>query len=158
MQESQDGKKKMMSKFRMNRYDAAHGGGDGGREPGQRATARANATMPEAEEERVEEQVHPGIHDEVKQVAAEHGPAHTVHITHDHEGQRSHVHSIHPDGHEHHADHDGEMHHVHAHHHHGHAAGVHPEHVGDGGAQGEYPEEHEPPHKAGEEEFEAEPL
>lgn len=38
-------------------------------------------------------------------VAAEHGPAHEVHIHHDHEGGAHHVHSMHPDGHGHHSDH-----------------------------------------------------
>jgi len=39
------------------------------------------------------------------EVAAEHGPAHEVHHTHDHEGGMHHVHSVHPDGYEHHSDH-----------------------------------------------------
>lgn len=46
------------------------------------------------------------------EVAASHGPAHEVHITHDHEGGTHHVHSLHADGHEHHSDHGsaGEAH------------------------------------------------
>ena len=36
-------------------------------------------------------------------VAQEHGPAHEVHITHN--AGAHHVHSMHPDGHEHHSDH-----------------------------------------------------
>lgn len=153
MMESKDGKKKMMSKFRMGRYDESHGGGE---PKGERATAHEENTMPQQQEERMEEQVHPGIHDEIQQIAAEHGPAHTVHITHDHAGQHSHVHSIHADGTEHHAEHDGEMHHINAHHHHGHAAGVPPEHIGQA-PEGEEPMEHEPAPKDGED-FQSEPL
>lgn len=46
------------------------------------------------------------------QVAAEHGPAHEVHIQHDHEGGKHSVHSKHGDGHEHHSEHGsaGEAH------------------------------------------------
>lgn len=48
------------------------------------------------------------------QIAQEHGPAHEVHMTHDHEGGMHHVHSMHPDGHEHHSDHESaEMAHDH---------------------------------------------
>jgi len=38
-------------------------------------------------------------------VAAEHGPANMVAIEHEHEVGVHHVHSMHPDGHEHHSDH-----------------------------------------------------
>lgn len=38
-------------------------------------------------------------------IAAEHGPAHEVHVMHDHEAGHHEVHSVHPDGHEHHSDH-----------------------------------------------------
>ena len=38
-------------------------------------------------------------------VAAEHGPATEVNISHDHEMGTHHVHSVHQDGHEHHSDH-----------------------------------------------------
>jgi hypothetical protein len=34
-------------------------------------------------------------------VAEAHGPAHEVHLMHDHEGGRHEVHSVHPDGHTH---------------------------------------------------------
>ena len=40
-----------------------------------------------------------------EQVAAQHGPATEVHITHQHETGQHHVHSMHPDGHESHSDH-----------------------------------------------------
>ena len=39
------------------------------------------------------------------QVAREHGPAHEVHMMHDHEMGKHSVHSKHPDGHEHHSEH-----------------------------------------------------
>lgn len=35
------------------------------------------------------------------QIAQEHGPAHEVHMQHDHEGGQHHVMSMHPDGHQH---------------------------------------------------------
>ena len=38
-------------------------------------------------------------------VAEQHGPAHAVNIEHEHEMGSHHVHSVHPDGHEHHSDH-----------------------------------------------------
>src|ERR1700753_2443377 len=40
-----------------------------------------------------------------EQVAEAHGPAHEVHMMHDHEGGMHRVHSKHPDGHEHHSEH-----------------------------------------------------
>ena len=116
MVKSADGKRHG-SKFRMNRYDSAQK--DGG---GERAAAHEETAVPSGErEEQLEEQVAPGIHDEIKQIAAEHGPAHEVHIQHDHMGGRHHVHSMHPDGYEHHADH---MTAEDAHEHAKHAAGV----------------------------------
>jgi len=142
--------KNFNSKFRMRRYDAAHA--EDGKGPGPRAQAHEIEGMPHEKEEQMEEQVHPGIHDEIKQIAAEHGPAHEIHMMHDHGAKMSHVHSVHEDGHEHHAEHKGEMHVHHAHMHAAHAAGHDIE-------QGEYPEEHEPePGGESEEEFQAEPL
>lgn len=157
--QAKDGKR-FGSKFRMSRYESAHPakpGGDGG---GERAQAHELEAKPtEEREERLEEEVHPGIHEEVEheeeqpdhseiqQVAAEHGPAHTIHITHDHEAGQHHVHSLHPSGYEHHADHSHPMH---AHHHAMHAAGMNPE------AKGEYPEGHEALGGGGGGEFEPE--
>jgi hypothetical protein len=133
---TKDGKHKS-SKFRANRADREkektlepkmH-------EPGQRAEAHEmEKGEPEEEgmeretptEEAGEEMVHPDIHEEIKQIAAEHGPAHTVNMAHDHEHMKSHVHSVHMDGHEHHAQHDGEQHVIQAHHHAMHAAGMTP--------------------------------
>lgn len=40
-----------------------------------------------------------------EQVAEQHGPAQEVHLTHEHEMGAHHVHSVHPDGYEHHSDH-----------------------------------------------------
>lgn len=39
------------------------------------------------------------------QVAAEHGPAVEINIQHHHDAGQHHVHSVHPDGHEHHSEH-----------------------------------------------------
>lgn len=75
-------------------------------------------------------------HAEIKQIAAEHGPAHTIHMMHDHANSTSHVHSIHADGHEHHHDHAHPDHVMHAHHHAMHAAGTPPLAMAE-------PEEHE---------------
>ncbi len=78
-----------------------------------------------------------GGHDEIKQVVAEHGPAHKVVMTHDHDGQHSTVTSHHDDGHVHTAHHDGEDHAEMAHAHAAHAGGVsdssslHEAHAGD---------------------------
>lgn len=62
-------------------------------------------------------------HDEIKQVVAEHGPAHTIHMEHDHEASEYHVTSHHEDGYKH-----GPVTHesaAMAHAHAAHAAGVH---------------------------------
>jgi hypothetical protein len=146
---TEEGQRKS-SKFRANRANREHASDKAKmREPGPRAEANEEEGRSEgnpehdqpggehgAGEEQAEEMVHPGIHDEIKQVTAEHGPAHTLHMVHDHEGMRSHVHSIHADGHEHHADQEGEQHVMHAHHHAGMAAGV-PMPGGEGEGQGE---------------------
>lgn len=63
-------------------------------------------------------------HDEIKQVVGEHGAAHKVEISHDHEAQHSTVTSHHEDGHKHTAHFDGEDHHAMAHAHAAHAGGV----------------------------------
>jgi len=63
-------------------------------------------------------------HDEIKKIAAEHGPAHTIHIEHDHDGQHSTVTSHHEDGHKHTAEYDGADHAATAHAHAAHAGGV----------------------------------
>jgi len=125
-----DGKKSFGSAFRAHRYDREH--------EGPRAEAHQmgvnSAAMPEEQEEALEEQVHPGIHDEIQQVAAEHGPAHEIHMQHDHEGGVHHVTTHHPDGYVHEADHPSAEH---AHTHAAHAAGLAPP---------EEPEEEAPEH------------
>lgn len=99
MFQSKDGKKSL-SKFRASHRDKMQELG------GPRSQANKIEGKPSKEageipnEENLEEQVHPGIHEEVGDLAAEHGPAHTVTINHDHEGGRHTVHSSHPDGHE----------------------------------------------------------
>ena len=121
---------------------------------GARAMAGEAEGKPTGErEEQLEEQVAPGIHDEIKQMAAEHGPAHTVHIAHDHEAGRHDVHSMHPDGHEHRATHSSAMH---AHHHAMHAAGLNPAEEKD--KEGEYPGEGETAHEPDGDDFHSEPL
>jgi hypothetical protein len=114
-------------------------GGGGMKQPGPRA--QANSLEARHGEEGAEEMVSPGIHDEIKQVAAAHGPAHETHTFHDHVGQRSHMHSLHPDGYEHHTDHMGPGHADEAHQAAAHAAG--------GAAEGE----NEPPESEGLEEL-----
>jgi hypothetical protein len=126
------------SKFRANRADREHAKDKESpkmREPGERAQADELEAKTEGRpdeheetptEEAGEEMIHPDIHEEIKHIAAEHGPAHTVNMVHDHDGMKSHIHSVHMDGHEHHAQHDGEEHVQHAHEHGMHAAGLAP--------------------------------
>lgn len=66
-----------------------------------------------------------GGHDEIKSIVGEHGPAHKIHIEHDHDGQHSTVTSHHESGHVHTAEHDGEDHVAMAHAHAAHAGGEH---------------------------------
>jgi hypothetical protein len=172
---TKEGKPKS-SRFRANRADREHAKGSADeknrtapqmREPGARAQANEEEGKsegnPEQEpqqqspEEGAEEQQLPGIHDEIKQVMAEHGPAHTIHMVHDHEGMRSHIHSIHADGHEHHADQEGEQHVMHAHHHAGMAAGV-PMPGGEGQGEGQAGQTPSGFGGGGEEESYSEPL
>jgi hypothetical protein len=113
---------------------------------GPRAQAYAEEGRPnQAREEELEEQVAPGIHDKVHAMAAqEHGPAHTVTITHDHEAGMHHVHAVHADGHEQHSDHaDAPSAHMAA----GEAAGADAGDGSDGESNpdGNYPEENEAP-------------
>jgi hypothetical protein len=172
---SQDGKRSG-SKFRVNKYDTAHGDGEnGGKMPGKDGGERAQANKLEARpsmkgsypepsskqatgmggEERMEEQVHPGIHDEVKQLAQQHGPAMETHITHDHVNNIHHLHTVHPDGHQHHSDHgSAEEAHMGA----ANAAGAMiPEPEGD--ETGNYPQKHKQATADGDQDdYEAEPL
>ena len=54
----------------------------------------------------------PGDMEEIKGLAAEHGPAHKTETHHDHEGGMHHMHSEHPDGHKHRSSH-GSAHEAH---------------------------------------------
>jgi hypothetical protein len=136
MAQTKDGKHKS-SKFRAARYDREHAKDkpeEKEHEPEPVEHEDHEMHMEEGggeegaggAEEKGEEMLHPGIHEEIKGVAAEHGPAHTVNMVHDPQRMTSHVHSIHADGHEHHADHQGEGHVQHAHEHGMHAAGLMP--------------------------------
>jgi hypothetical protein len=142
MAQTKDGKHKS-SKFRAARYDREHAKDKPEEREGEEAhkmQAKGEGNPEEhmheeegggeegafGEEEKGEEMLHPGIHEEIKGVAAEHGPAHTVNMVHDPQRMTSHVHSIHADGHEHHADMQGEGHVQHAHEHGMHAAGLMP--------------------------------
>lgn len=128
-----DGKRKA-NKFQAHRADREHAK-DKEKEPKMGGKMTEEPKEPEdtpqeepgsPAEEAGEEMIHPDIHQEIKQISAEHGPAHTVNMTHDHEGMTSHVHSVHADGHEHHGEHEGEGHVMNAHHHGMHAAGLNP--------------------------------
>ena len=163
-----DGKHKS-SKFRASRYDREHAEEKEPKGESEAAEEKENAGGPRSQmnrmeakkpgnpeehpmgEEEAEEAINPGIHEEIKGVMAQHGPAHTIHMTHDHEGMRSHVHSVHADGHEHHAHHEGEEHVKMAHEHAGHAAGA------PMGEQGETQQSLEVDHAPNEESY-AEPL
>jgi hypothetical protein len=119
------------SKFRAKRADREHEKDTMGKKEEEGAENKMHSSEPKDKvespaEEAGEEMVHPDIHAEIKQIAAEHGPAHTVNMTHDHENMKSHVHSVHMDGHEHHAEHEGEGHVMNASHHAMHASGVQP--------------------------------
>lgn len=76
------------------------------------------------EQEQMEEQVAPGLHDHVKQMVAQHGPAHDVHVAHDHEAGVHTVSHKHPTGFQHTQTHNSALH---AHHHAMHAAGLTPQ-------------------------------
>ena len=96
--------KKYNSKFRASRADreAAKGMEKTTEPKGERAQANEIEAKGQGDayqqEEQLEEQIHPGIHDEVANLAAEHGPATDVHITHDHANGQHHVTSTHGDG------------------------------------------------------------
>lgn len=137
---TKDGTQKFGNRMKANRYDRAHEGDSKSEKPETmgRDAAIDGEKGPRSEANEVEAKP---SHEEIKGVVAEHGPAHEVHVAHDHAGKRSHVHSVHEDGMEHHADHEGDGHVEAAHEHAGHAAGVtEGEQEEDG--EGEYPEKH----------------
>jgi hypothetical protein len=135
---SADGKRRNQNKMKTNRYDRAHEG-DSKKEKPETMGRDAAVEGPRAQANDIEAKS--GDHEEIKQIAAEHGPAHEIHMAHDHMAKVSHVHSVHEDGHQHHAEHAGEDHVMMAHHHAMHASGVSPEEETEEN-EGEYPEEH----------------
>jgi hypothetical protein len=118
---TEDGKQRYGNRMKANRYDREHKPEEKPAEPKMEPKMEKMGG-----EEQAEEQVHPGIHEEIKGIVAQHGPAHEIHMAHDHAGMKSMTHSVHEDGHEHQAQHDGEEHAMHAHHHAMHAAGMTP--------------------------------
>lgn len=148
MPKAKDGKP-FGNKMRMHRYEQAH------KEPGPRAEANEIEARHPANEEQLEEQVHPGIHDEIAGLAEQHGPAMETHTMHDEMTGKHHLHTVHPDGHQHHSEHasakeahDGAMH----------ASGVSAEEQEED-KKGEYPAGHKSATRDGEEdEYEPEPL
>lgn len=80
--------------------------------------------------EKVEGEEHQGDDRDIKDVVAEHGPAHEVHVHHDHEAKTSHVISHHGE-HKHEKHFDGEEHVEEAHDHAHAAAGGEPDEEGD---------------------------
>jgi hypothetical protein len=87
MFETKDKKQKFGSAYKARRYDSAHEAP----EHEAKETPEFEAGEQEGKKEAQPEQ-HP--------VVAQHGPAHTVHIKHDHTANKHHVHSTHEDGHE----------------------------------------------------------
>jgi hypothetical protein len=162
---SKDGEKRFGNRQKANRYDRAHAGPPEGdklntaRSDKSIADAgpRAQAHEVEATASKMEQQEGEAPHGAAESgdmVAKEHGPAHEVHITHDHATGQHHVHSVHQDGHQNHSVHaTPEEAHMHAQA----AAGI------PGGMEekeeGEYPAKHKAATADGEEdEYEAPPL
>ena len=88
----------------------AHKTSDGKREFTNKSMAkqydRRQAGMAEEKEAPAQESPEQqGAEEAPEDVAMHHGPATQVTHTHDHEGGMHHVHSMHPDGYEHHSDH-----------------------------------------------------
>ena len=145
--QSKDGKSSN-SKFRANRRDRESAVKDGmeaqpspGGEPhpkqasgGQRAQAAKIEAKPAANRSEAQSPEPAGQEGQAAGLAAQHGPASEVHITHDHANGRHHVASTHADGFVNHSDHApaDEAHFAGAA-----AGGVNPE--------GNYPENHEQP-------------
>jgi len=95
---TQDGKKKFGSGFVAKKYDSFHPKDESMSKPfGQEK--EKNPMLDAAKEGQEHEGQSP------EEVVAEHGPATTVHIRHDHEGNKHHVTSTHADGHVHESDH-----------------------------------------------------
>jgi hypothetical protein len=115
MFQSKDGKK-FGSGFVAKRRDSEHDKmakdvmGDTSKKPTMSPEHEA-AETPEFEKGE-QEGAQESMHEAPEQVAQEHGPATTVHVSHDHKNKKHHVVSTHPDGHVHTSDHEnaGEAH------------------------------------------------
>jgi len=142
---SADGKRRNQNKMKTNRYDREHEGDSKKEKPATMrrddAIAGGEGEGPRAQANEIEGKEGMGDHEEIKQIAAQHGPAHEIHMAHDHMAKVSHVHSVHEDGQQHHAEKMGEDHAMQAHHHAMHASGVTPGEEEEEN-EGEYPEEH----------------
>jgi hypothetical protein len=79
-----------------------------------RADARFSAHQPAPQPAQAGDDEIGETEDDPAQVAQEHGPAVEINIQHHHEAGQHHVHSVHPDGHEHHSEH-GSAQEAHAH-------------------------------------------
>jgi hypothetical protein len=137
-------KRKPMNKFKANR--AAKAGME-------RVGPRAEAHEVEGRGQMNEEGAPHGEGESGDNVAAVHGPAHEVHLFHDHANNRHEVHSVHQDGHQEHSEHaSAEEAHMHA----KAAAGI------PGGIEekeeGEYPQKHKAATADGEEDEYDEPM
>jgi len=148
-----DGKNRFGNRMKANRYNKAHPAGEGPRAKAHEIEAQSGGPETGKQAEVPEHQPEGDMHAEIKNVVAEHGPAHEIHIAHDHEGQRSHVHSIHQTGQEHHAEHQGPEHVKLAHEHAMHAAGHNPEAEEEKEEEREEEAEHETSDEEPEEEF-----
>lgn len=159
---------KKNSKFRQSRYDKEHSAPEGDRAAAHEMEGKKQAPKDKTGEKPVtsmapkegmggptEPAPMGGGGDDME--SNPHGPAHAIHITHDHASNTHHVHSMHPDGHEEHTDH-------------GTAAEAHAQAAQAGGAMdgiepdaddtGEYPQKHKST-MAGdgdEDDYETEPL
>lgn len=88
--------KKFGSAFAGRSYDERHQGGEAEGPQHGMAVDRAKAAVEPKE----------GESEGAEQVVAQHGPATSVHSTHDHKAKKHHVTSVHEDGHVHDSDHE----------------------------------------------------
>ena len=98
--QSNDGKS-FGSKFVAKRRDSEH---DKAAQVMGATSPAENKPAPAMEQEPAEQEQKP-MQEDPKQVAAQHGPANTVHIAHDHKAKKHHVISTHADGHVHESEH-----------------------------------------------------
>lgn len=95
---TKDGQKKFGSAFKTKRYDEFHA-------PSAEHEKSESPVFEAAEKEGQDEQQQNEGHENPQEVVAEHGPAHSVHIHHDHENKKHKVVSHHADGHMHESEH-----------------------------------------------------